>query len=171
MVSESTRMTTAHEASFRVQYPNSKGRITRVIALDGESARAVTPTLKDFSDRLTVFSVSPLGDQTVGLEITRGGAVLLDADGKGVQVADVVDGADMVVMVVMKGGNGEAASAIGNACSTRGLMTVALILEPGTDTSDFEAARTLKAVRPHASMIVLADDIDYVTDMLRALRA
>lgn len=171
MTSESARMSTAREAAFRVRYPNSRGRITRVIALDAESAAIITPLLNGFSERLTVFSVAPLSQHPAGQQTGRGGAVLVNAGGAVVQLAEVVAGADMVVMVVMKGGNGEAASAIGNACSTQGLMTAVLILEPGTGSSDFEAARILKAVRPHASMIVLADDLDYVTDMLTALRA
>ena len=40
-LSESAKMTTAHEASFRVPYPNSKPRAIKVIALDPISASLV----------------------------------------------------------------------------------------------------------------------------------
>jgi hypothetical protein len=41
MPTESARMTTAEEARFRVDYPNSKPRSVKVIALDPPSERVV----------------------------------------------------------------------------------------------------------------------------------
>ena len=41
LLSESARVTTAQEARFRIQYPNSKPRAVKVIALDAEAARLV----------------------------------------------------------------------------------------------------------------------------------
>ena len=41
MLSESARMTTAEEARFRIDYPNSKPRAIKVIALDPPSERVV----------------------------------------------------------------------------------------------------------------------------------
>ena len=40
--SESARMTTAQEAAFRVQYPNSTPRSLKVIALDPEAGKVVS---------------------------------------------------------------------------------------------------------------------------------
>ena len=39
--SESARVTTASEARFRVDYPNSRPRVSRIIALDRESHAAL----------------------------------------------------------------------------------------------------------------------------------
>ena len=49
-------------------------------------------------------------------------------------------------------------------------MTTALII--GTeDRTDEELSRTLAALRPHASMLVIASNDDYIDAMLAALRA
>ena len=41
MLSESARMTTAEEARYRIDYPNSKPRAVKVIALDPPSEEVV----------------------------------------------------------------------------------------------------------------------------------
>ena len=41
MDSESARMSSAMEARFRVDYPNSKPRVVKVVALDEASERVV----------------------------------------------------------------------------------------------------------------------------------
>lgn len=171
MTTESARMATAHEAAFRVQYPNSRGRITRIIALDRAGAATVGPLVEGFSERTSFFSVAPIENHPSGHETGKGALALVDGKGHTVQLSDVIDGADMVVMVAVEGGNADAASAIGNACRLAGLMTTALILTASDTVSEVLSARTLKSIRPHASMIVLADDVDYITDMLSALRA
>jgi hypothetical protein len=49
-------------------------------------------------------------------------------------------------------------------------MTTALIVD-AHGQSDAVLARTLAAVRPYASMLVVADSEDYIEAMLQALRA
>ena len=46
MISESARMTTAEEARFRIDYPNSKPRAVKVVALD-RAERAVVKRLAE----------------------------------------------------------------------------------------------------------------------------
>src|SRR5687768_11450344 len=46
MLSESARMSTAREAAFRVDYPNSKPRVIKVIALDELAAEVVGDTAR-----------------------------------------------------------------------------------------------------------------------------
>ncbi len=59
---------------------------------------------------------------------------------------------------------------IGEACAVRKVMTTALII--GSErSSDEELSRTLAALRPYASMLVIASNDDYIDAMLAALRA
>jgi hypothetical protein len=49
-------------------------------------------------------------------------------------------------------------------------MTTALII--GSEaSSDEDLSRTLASLRPHASMLVIANDDEYIEEMLVALRA
>jgi hypothetical protein len=73
-------------------------------------------------------------------------------------------------MVATPGGNAEAASAIGQACSRKRVNTTALIAG-ATSASDEALSKTLKQVRPWSLMVVIAEADDYIDDMLRALRA
>jgi hypothetical protein len=49
-------------------------------------------------------------------------------------------------------------------------MTTALIIGSATKSDD-ELSRTLASLRPHASMLVIASNDDYIEEMLVALRA
>ena len=84
-------------------------------------------------------------------------------------VAEIAS-ADLVVMVAAAGGSPPAASVIGEACALNRVMTTALIVD-ARDKSDAALARTLAALRPYASMLVVADGEDYIEAMLEALRA
>ena len=64
----------------------------------------------------------------------------------------------------------QAAAVIAEACGARKVMTTALIIESETKT-DEELSKTLASLRPHASMLVIADNDDYIEAMLAALRA
>jgi hypothetical protein len=73
-------------------------------------------------------------------------------------------------MVATAGTNAEVASVIAEACNTRKVMTTALIIGSAS-RSDDEVSRTLASLRPHASMLVIASNDDYIEEMLVALRA
>lgn len=169
MLSESARMTTAEQARFRIEYPNSRPRATKIIALDKESAE----TLKSFAGfpwngaRFLTFVSATSGGE--GLEELPVDAVLADIDGREVRLTDELKGADMVAMVTSEGKSAEAAAAIGNACLVRGIMTTGMILpRPGREE---DVSRTLKSLRPYAHMLVVARETDYIPEMLTALRA
>jgi hypothetical protein len=169
MLSESARMMTAEQARFRINYPNSKPRATKIVALDEESAE----TLKSFAGfpwngaRFLTFVSATSGGE--GLEDLPVDATLVDVDGKEVRLTEELKGADMVAMVTSEGKRADAAAAIGNACLVRGIMTTGMILpRPGAEE---EVTRTLKALRPYAHMLVVASDTDYIPEMLTALRA
>jgi hypothetical protein len=155
MPSESVIMSSAAEARFRVQAPNSTPRAVTVIALDARS-EPVVRRLADHSWNRASFFVS--------------NGTLSDLSGQAANLDDAVAKADLIVMVAAAGGHAEAATAIGRASSERRVMTTALIIETAT-APEAALSRTLAQVRPWALMVVMAEDDEYIEDMLTALRA
>ncbi len=149
---------TAAEARFRVDYPNSTVRASRVIALD-RGAAAVVGRLADREWSGSHF-LTYLGQGTAG------DAVLRAHDGSETRLSQELTGADVSVMVATSDAGAEAASVIGNACFERGIMTAGLIVAEGESV---DAA--VSSLRPYASVLVVAVDDDYVAEMLYALRA
>ena len=162
MPSESAIMSSAAEARFRVQAPNSTPRTVTVIALDAASEPVVRRLADQTWNRASFLVAAPVPSaENSGLRDLAGQPLTLD---------DQVAAADLIVMVASAGGQAEAATAIGQASSAQRVMTTALIIETAT-ASDAALARTLAQVRPWSLMVVLADADDYIEDMLRALRA
>lgn len=152
-------MSSAAEARFRVQAPNSKPRAIKVVALDVPS-EAVVKRLADASwNQAAFFSASAAADGR--LRDLHGGFHSLVAE---------VDVADLVVMIATPGGDAHAASIIGQACSLRRVPTTALIAD-AQSSSDQALAKTLAQIRPWSLMVVIADENEYIEDMLTALRA
>ena len=171
-------MSSSAEARFRVQAPNSKPRSIKVIALDAPSEDVVRRLAESSWNQATFFTVSsfagaPPGEQRASKgepsRETKAGW-LRDLSGHARDLIDEVHTADLVVMVATAGGNAEAASMIGEACSLERVMTTALIVG-GTSTSDEALSRTLAPLRPWSLMVVIANSDDYIEDMLIALRA
>jgi hypothetical protein len=148
MLSESARMSSAAEAAFRIQAPNSKPRTIKIIALDTPSEDVVRRLAAASWNQATFFTASTFTKN----------------------LSDEVAAADLVVMVATPGGNAQAASVIGEACSVRRVMTTALIVG-GLSASDEALSKTLAQLRPWALMVVIANADDYIEDMLAALRA
>lgn len=159
MLSESSRMSSAAEARFRVQAPNSKPRAIKVVALDVPS-EAVVRRLSDASwNQAAFFSASAAADGR-----------LSDLEGGSHSLVAEVDVADLFVMVATPGGDAHAASIIGQACSLKRVPTTALIVD-AQSSSDQALAKTLAQIRPWSLMVVIADENEYIEDMLTALRA
>lgn len=148
MLSESARMSSAAEAAFRVQAPNSTPRAVKVIALDAAS--------EDVVRRLSAASWNQATFHTAATFARN--------------LRDEVAAADLVVMVATPGGGANVASTIGAACSQKRVMTTALIVG-ATTASDTALAKTLAQLRPWSLMVVIANADDYIEDMLTALRA
>ena len=115
---------------------------------------------------LTLVSTTPAG---AGLEGVPIDARFADVDGAETGLADMLDGADSVVMIAAAGSGAAAASVIGGACAVRGIMATGLIVADGPAAGAVE--RTLKSLRPHAAMLVVSDGAEYIPEMLSALRA
>jgi hypothetical protein len=167
MVSESTRATSAAEARYRIDAPNSQPRTVKVIALDAAAERVVKRIAQRPWRRATFFT--SLSDDGAPRGAWSMQAWLGDVAGRAMDLVAEIAGADLVVMVAAAGGSPPAASVIGEACALNRVMTTALIVDARGQTDAL--AHTLAAVRPYASMLVVADGEDYIEGMLEALRA
>ena len=152
-------MSSTAEARFRVQAPNSTPRVSKVIALDAAGEAVVRRLALGAWEHATFLAaeVSPV-------------VALRDLAGQVRSIADEVDTADLIIMVAGPGGQAQAASLIGEACSRRRVMTTGFIVG-ATTASDRALSQTLAQVRPWSLMVVIANSDDYIDDMLTALRA
>jgi hypothetical protein len=170
MLSESARMTTAAEARFRIDAPNSRPRTIKVIALDAACADVVKQLAQARWNKATFLMASAFAAPSRKGEPFSMRGWLSDLTGRTQDLVDEVQTADLVVMVSAAGENAAAASVIGEACRARKVMTTALILHSDAK-SDEALAKTLSFLRPYASMLVVANGEDYIESMLVALRA
>jgi hypothetical protein len=170
MDSESARMSSAAEARFRVDYPNSKPRVVKVVALDTPSERVVKRVAQRAWQRATFFTSIKFEGAPRGGDSWSMQAWLGDLAGRTKALVEEVAGADLVVMVSTAGSSAQAAAVIGEACAARKVMTMALIIG-SEQQSDDALSKTLATLRPYASMIVIANGHEYIEEMLSALRA
>jgi len=178
-LSESARATTAHEASYRVQYPNSSPRLIKVIALDTAAGNVVSELARKNWNR-AVFFKSLSFPTIAGGKLTAGDpaptakdriqAWLADVAGHASDLVAEIDSADIVVVVASPGTDAQAATVIGEACRLRHKTMIGLIVQAG-GVSDETLSRTLLGMRPLATMLVVATGADYVEEMLHAMRA
>jgi hypothetical protein len=162
-------MSSAAEARFRVDYPNSQPRTVKVVALDDASERVIKRVATGSWQRATFFTSIKFDDPGSG----RGWSMqawLGDLAGRTKALVEEVAAADLVVMVSSAGTDPQAAAVIGEACAARKVMTMALIIG-NEQRSNEELSKTLAALRPYASMLVIANGDEYIEEMLSALRA
>jgi hypothetical protein len=169
MPSESARVTTAAQLRFRISDPNAKPRTVKVIALDEASERVVERLAREAWNQASFLSASAFNALDGDNNFTMQGW-LSDLAGRTKDLIDEIKTADLVVMIATAGENAQAASIIGEACSLRRIMTTGLIMGSAS-VSDDALSRTLAQLRPWALMLVIANNDDYVDDMLTALRA
>jgi hypothetical protein len=170
MQSESARMSSAAEARYRVDYPNSHPRVTKVIALDAASERVVKRLAERAWQRAAFFTAPAFDGAPRGGEGWTMQAWLSDLAGRTKALMEEVAAADLVVMVASAGTAAQIAAVIGEACAARKVMTTALIIG-SEQASDAALSKTLASLRPYASMLVVANGDDYIDEMLVALRA
>lgn len=171
MLSESARMNSAKEASFRVEYPNSKPRAIKVIALDDLGAEVVRETARQQDWRNATFFTGIAANwdpkRPLGTPIH---AALIDLAGAQKDLQAEIGSANLVVMISSAVGNAEAAALVAEICSFYRVMITGLLLKTET-SSDADVAHSLKELRRHAPMLVVSGGEDYVGAMLMALRA
>ena len=157
MQTESARMSSAAEARFRVQAPNSLPRAITAIALDA-------------TGRAVIERLAGAGWQHVTFFTALSPGALRDLSGDTRSLHEEVSATDLVVFVAGPGGHAHAAPMIGELCSERRIMTTALLVG-ATSSTEPEVSRTLAQLRPWSLMVVIANSDDYVADMMTALRA
>ncbi|MGC1778506.1 MAG: hypothetical protein WBB34_11205 [Xanthobacteraceae bacterium] len=170
MQSESARMSSAAEAKFRIERPNSQARAIKVIALDAASERIVkelasAPWQRASFLTASAFSGAPQQSGRFSMD-----GWLNDLAGRAKNLVDEVETADLVVMVATAGEHAAAAGLIGEACQAKHVMTTALIIG-GASATDETLSKMLGQLRPHAMMLVISSADEYIRDMLTALRA
>ena len=168
MQSESARMSTAAEARYRIDAPNSQPRTVKVIALDTPSERLVESLAAGNWNRATFLTASAFGGAPRQGESFSGW--LSDLAGRTRNLVEEIESADLVVMVATAGEEGHAASLIGETCSLKRVMTTGLILG-SNEVSDETLSKTLSQLRPWSLMLVISNAEEYIADMLTALRA
>jgi hypothetical protein len=170
MLSESARMTTAKEAAFRIEHPNSRPRVVKVVALDEASAASVRELARG-GWKHTVFFTAVSVDwdprRPPGSPIH---AQLVALNGERHDLLEEVAAANLIVMIARAGARPEAAALIAEACALRRVMITGLLLTAEA-SSDADVAQTLAMLRPFAPMLVVSGEDDYVPAMLAALRA
>ncbi len=161
LLSSCARAATAGEAAYRIDAPIAPSRATRVISLDagGLDIMRTVATMPWASARFVQCESATRGADGVSQVRT------LTLDGAPTELADELDGVDVVVMLATSDAGAEAASVIGAACTVRGTMTAALVLGDGASQR-----AAVAALRPHARFILVTGDEDDVAEVLTALR-
>jgi len=150
-------MSSAAEARFRVQAPNSRPRAIKVIGLDTAGEDVIKRLANADWQHATLLTAAATG-------------ALHDLSGRTRTVRDEIDGADLVVLVAGPGGRANAAAIIGEACSQRRVMTTGFLVG-AAKAPERELSKTLAQLRPWSLMVVIAKNDDYIDDMMAALRA
>jgi hypothetical protein len=170
MHSESARASSAAEARFRINDPNSRPRTVKVVALDRPSQAVVERLAQDQWSGANFLVASAFAAEPQGRRQFPTENWLSDLAGRPKYLLDEINGADLVIMVATAGENASAAAIVGEACSLKRVMTSALVLG-GVSATDAALSKTLAQLRPWALMLVAASSDDYIADMLSALRA
>ncbi|MCE7006973.1 hypothetical protein LWC34_29705 [Kibdelosporangium philippinense] len=164
LLNSCARAATTAEARFRIDAPIAPARATRVIALDHRAEAVVHRVAgQPWADARFFTCKSPAGN---GSSSNVADLVLISSDGSESRLSEVLTGADVVVMVATENDGATAASAIGDACTLRGIMTAGLVLAGSHD-----AGAAVSALRPHARVIMVTYDEHDVSEVLTALRA
>ena len=151
-------MSSAAEARYRVQAPNSRPRAITVVGLDAAAESVVRRLAGEGWQQAAFFLATSADDSLTDLAGGRRG------------VDDTIAASDLVILVAGPGGGARSAAAIGRACSHRRIMTTGcLVLADRSSESD--VSKTLAQLRPWSLMLVIARSDDYIDDMMAALRA
>jgi hypothetical protein len=163
-------MSSAQEARYRVQYPNSSPRNIKVVALDEPSKALVDEVSRQPWNRASFFTSLSFEGASPRPEDSSIKAWLSDIAGHTKDLIAEINEADFVVMVANAGEDAQGASLIGEACQARNVTTIGLIVQ-SPETTEEDLSRTLGHMRPFAKMLVIATGRDYIEVMLTALRA
>ena len=159
------RAATTAEARYRVDYPNSLERVSRIIALDDRAAAILGPVADRpwRGARFLLVDTVPTGDGDSDEDLE---ARLRSFEGGTSLLSQELDGADVMVMVATGDEGAKAASIIGRASFRRRIMTAGLVVR-----GKHAPNNAVNVLRPYASVLVVSPDEQYIADVLTALRA
>jgi hypothetical protein len=164
VLSECARATTAEEARFRIDYPNSNPRKTAIVALDTPADSLIRQLAQK---RWNGASFMTIANRATSHSVRDW---LTTLRGDTLNLLDEVRTADLVVTVSTAGESSEDAAIIAEACDVCGVVTTALVIDPAS-ASESALLETMLPLRARASMLVVAKGEEYVEAMLTALRA
>jgi hypothetical protein len=153
---------TAAEARFRINAARPAARSTRVVALDAGAVPIVARLAAESWGGARFFNYRAANGASEQGELAD--LVLSVVGGGDTRLSEQLVDADVMMMVATADDGAAAASAIGNACTLRGIMTAGLIL--GTSSN---AAVT--ALRPHARVLLVSNDQFDLAEVLAAIGA
>jgi hypothetical protein len=162
LLSSCASAATAKEAAFRIDAGPRIPRAARVVALDAGAGEVIRPLTAEQWPGARFLTYETGRNPDAALD----DLVLGTAGGSSERLGDVLDGADFVMMVATAGDGAPAASAIGMACTLRGITTAGLIV--GTSGN---ADAAVQALRPHARVLLISQDGADVADVLAAVGA
>jgi hypothetical protein len=165
LLNSCAKAATAAEARFRIDAPIAPSRGACVVALD-EGAEPVVRRVAEQQWSNARFFVCKSPALLAATNGDVADVVLLSTDGSESRLSAELVGADVAVMVATADDGAQAARAIGDACTLRGIMTAGLVLADGHD-----AGATVSALRPHARVLMVTRDEQDVSEVLSALRA
>src|SRR3978361_1306484 len=110
MTSESARMTTAEEARFRINYPNSKPRAVKVVALDAPSEHVIKRLAQSTWQNATFLTALHFHDGPCSGENCAMTDWLSERAGRTHNLIEEVASADLIVMVASAGTRPDVAS-------------------------------------------------------------
>ncbi|NNF72302.1 MAG: hypothetical protein HKN02_08940 [Rhodobacteraceae bacterium] len=168
MLSSCARAATAAEARFRVPYPNSRTRTSRIVALDATAAEAMYQITEDPWNDAHFLALSSTGDVDPG-KTPAATLQLSHPDGSAANLAAELDGADLVVLIAGEGRSAGAAEVIARECFGLNIMCAGLVLAEGKSEAALD--RVVNSIRAFTRVLVVARDGDYIPAMLTALRA
>ena len=165
LLNSCAKAATAAESRFRIDVPIEDRRAARIVALDEGAAVLVRRVAEQHWSGARFFTgvdrTPPVNDSRESTDV-----VLRATDGSRSRLGEQLAGADIVVMIATADDGAKAASAIGDACTLRGIMTAGLILGERR-----ELGAAVSALRPHARVLMVTQDEHDVSEVLTALRA
>ena len=173
MSSESARANATAEARFRIDDPNWRQRVVKVMALDQRSEPVVRRLAQGQWGGATFFTASafaPAAPANADGQFSMA-SWLSDLAGRTKDLLDELHTADLVAMVAMAGENvQQVAAVIGEACKATHVTTIGFVL--GSAAASPEAlSTTLGQLRPWTLMLLIAASEEAIAETLAALRA
>ena len=158
--SSCARAVTRAETRYRIDAPVTGRQGARIVALDDGAATLVRRLAHESWSGARFYTLPAHGPAGPGMHLHR-------TSGTSVPLADELADADLVVMVATRdGASADAIATLGRGAAERGLMTAGVVLG-----QQDRMAGTVRALRPHAQVLLVSREESDVADLLTAIRA